>query len=192
MELEKKKKKNPKTDCCCMCGDYGLSSELVNCQTCQFRSQHSYCSNVYPKAESYRICNWCLVQELDDKAKHKTQKSPDSMKKKKNRRNDQDHDRVNNMIEEIKKKKKENEDFDHDVGRGREISGSDFDQAIQKSSPPAGRDRDAVAVGCGDGGVKSRLSRKAQMNVSSNKGGVRKIVRRYKLLVEVSASNLQI
>ncbi|KAF8404681.1 hypothetical protein HHK36_009569 [Tetracentron sinense] len=45
---------------CCMCGDYGLSYELFRCKVCQFRSQHRYCSDLYPKAESYRVCNWCL------------------------------------------------------------------------------------------------------------------------------------
>ena len=24
-----------------------------------------YCSNLYPKAESYRVCNWCLIQKDD-------------------------------------------------------------------------------------------------------------------------------
>ncbi|XP_031116017.1 uncharacterized protein LOC116019814 [Ipomoea triloba] len=45
---------------CCMCGDHGLSFELFRCKSCQVRSQHRYCSNLYPKAESYRLCNWCL------------------------------------------------------------------------------------------------------------------------------------
>ncbi|XP_027148736.1 uncharacterized protein LOC113749246 isoform X1 [Coffea eugenioides] len=48
---------------CCMCGDFGLSSELFRCKICQFRSQHRYCSNTYPKAESYRACNWCLNEK---------------------------------------------------------------------------------------------------------------------------------
>ncbi|KAK4789374.1 hypothetical protein SAY86_020693 [Trapa natans] len=47
---------------CCMCGDYGLSDELFQCDVCSFRSQHRYCSNLYPKAESYRVCNWCLIR----------------------------------------------------------------------------------------------------------------------------------
>lgn len=51
---------------CCMCGDLGLSHELFRCKVCHFRSQHRYCSNLYPKAESYRVCNWCLIQKDDD------------------------------------------------------------------------------------------------------------------------------
>ncbi|KAK4388031.1 hypothetical protein Sango_2409700 [Sesamum angolense] len=52
---------------CCMCGDYGLSSHLFICKLCRFRSQHKYCSNLYPEAESYHICNWCLSQNGDKK-----------------------------------------------------------------------------------------------------------------------------
>ncbi|KAF3445992.1 hypothetical protein FNV43_RR11170 [Rhamnella rubrinervis] len=54
---------------CCMCGDYGFSYELFQCKLCHFRSQHRYCSNLYPNAESYRICNWCLSQKEDTKEK---------------------------------------------------------------------------------------------------------------------------
>ncbi|CAH9067105.1 unnamed protein product [Cuscuta epithymum] len=51
---------------CCMCGDKGLPFELFRCKSCLFRSQHRYCSNLYPKAESYRQCNWCLRDQKDD------------------------------------------------------------------------------------------------------------------------------
>ncbi|KAK4746117.1 hypothetical protein SAY87_012429 [Trapa incisa] len=53
---------------CCMCGDYGLYEELFQCKVCLFRSQHRYCSNLYPKAESYRVCNWCLSQQQEKSA----------------------------------------------------------------------------------------------------------------------------
>ncbi|XP_020255278.1 uncharacterized protein LOC109832262 [Asparagus officinalis] len=48
---------------CCMCGDHGLLTELFRCKSCLIRSQHKYCSNLYPKFQSYRACNWCLRQE---------------------------------------------------------------------------------------------------------------------------------
>ncbi|KAK9087497.1 hypothetical protein Syun_029891 [Stephania yunnanensis] len=48
---------------CCMCGDHGLQHELLQCRLCRFRSQHRYFSNLYPKAESHQICNWCLKKE---------------------------------------------------------------------------------------------------------------------------------
>ncbi|KAH9623582.1 hypothetical protein KSS87_013186, partial [Heliosperma pusillum] len=51
---------------CCMCGDHGLTQELFRCKVCHFRSQHRYCSNLYPKADSYNVCNWCLIQKEDD------------------------------------------------------------------------------------------------------------------------------
>ncbi|XP_057442474.1 uncharacterized protein LOC130734165 [Lotus japonicus] len=51
----------PNTECC-MCGDLGFSDQLFQCRVCQFRSQHRYCSNLYPKDESLRTCNWCLSQ----------------------------------------------------------------------------------------------------------------------------------
>ncbi|XVE60567.1 hypothetical protein DITRI_Ditri05aG0139100 [Diplodiscus trichospermus] len=54
---------------CCMCGDSGLTQELFQCKVCQFRSQHRYCSNLYPKAGSYKVCNWCLNQKDDSKEK---------------------------------------------------------------------------------------------------------------------------
>ncbi|KAI4389812.1 hypothetical protein MLD38_001994 [Melastoma candidum] len=50
---------------CCMCGDHGLSDELVPCASCNFRSQHRYCSSLYPDAESYDTCNWCLSERND-------------------------------------------------------------------------------------------------------------------------------
>ncbi|CAN6307731.1 unnamed protein product [Urochloa humidicola] len=45
---------------CCMCGDRGLVPELFRCSACAIRSQHTYCTDRYPKVESYGTCNWCL------------------------------------------------------------------------------------------------------------------------------------
>ncbi|KAF6160674.1 hypothetical protein GIB67_019614 [Kingdonia uniflora] len=60
---------SPKSMECCMCGDCGLVNELFRCKLCHFRSQHRYCSNIYPKAESNRVCNWCL-KERETKGTH--------------------------------------------------------------------------------------------------------------------------
>ncbi|KAH9690496.1 hypothetical protein KPL70_015817 [Citrus sinensis] len=65
---------------CCMCGDYGVSNELFRCKVCQFRSQHRYCSNLYPKAESYQVCNWCLSQR-DEKDKSQNSSNSSSSNK---------------------------------------------------------------------------------------------------------------
>ncbi|PON70511.1 hypothetical protein TorRG33x02_256670 [Trema orientale] len=63
---------------CCMCGDYGFSYELFQCKVCQFRSQHRYCSNMYPNIpESYRTCNWCLCL-TSNKDQDKPQNSSNS------------------------------------------------------------------------------------------------------------------
>ncbi|XP_062216649.1 uncharacterized protein LOC133916809 isoform X2 [Phragmites australis] len=45
---------------CCICGDRGLLPELFRCSACSVRSQHTYCTERYPKVESYGACNWCL------------------------------------------------------------------------------------------------------------------------------------
>ncbi|KAG0497529.1 hypothetical protein HPP92_002220 [Vanilla planifolia] len=55
---------SPSSMVCCMCGDYGLPRELFRCKVCFFRSQHS---DLYPKAEVYRACNWCLREEAGRK-----------------------------------------------------------------------------------------------------------------------------
>ncbi|XP_039038703.1 uncharacterized protein LOC120176328 [Hibiscus syriacus] len=61
---------------CCMCGDSGLTHELLLCKVCHFRSQHRYCSNLYPKAESYEVCNWCLNQKMNSKSQNSSTSSP--------------------------------------------------------------------------------------------------------------------
>ncbi|KAJ3676944.1 hypothetical protein LUZ60_002668 [Juncus effusus] len=48
---------------CCMCGDHGLEQELFQCKICFARSQHKYCSDLYPRKVIYRACNWCLREE---------------------------------------------------------------------------------------------------------------------------------
>ncbi|CAL0317844.1 unnamed protein product [Lupinus luteus] len=60
---------------CCMCGDPGFSDHLFQCKLCQFRSQHRYCSNIYPKLESLETCNWCLSQKDSEKSPHSSNSS---------------------------------------------------------------------------------------------------------------------
>ncbi|KAG8097137.1 hypothetical protein GUJ93_ZPchr0013g34666 [Zizania palustris] len=55
----------PPAAVCCMCGDRGLLPELFRCAACAVRSQHTYCTERYPKAESYGTCNWCLLMRAD-------------------------------------------------------------------------------------------------------------------------------
>ncbi|KQJ99985.1 uncharacterized protein LOC100831971 [Brachypodium distachyon] len=48
---------------CCMCGDHGLPQELFLCKLCRLRLQHRYCSELYPRAATYRRCNWCIRED---------------------------------------------------------------------------------------------------------------------------------
>ncbi|XP_015932956.1 uncharacterized protein LOC107459249 [Arachis duranensis] len=63
---------------CCMCGDLGFSDQLFHCKVCQFRSQHRYCSNLYPKDEACETCNWCLSQKKEESTKEKSPNSSNS------------------------------------------------------------------------------------------------------------------
>ncbi|KAE9605942.1 hypothetical protein Lal_00024917 [Lupinus albus] len=60
---------------CCMCGDPGFSDQIFQCKVCQFRSQHRYCSNIYPNLESLGTCNWCLSQKESDKSPNSSNSS---------------------------------------------------------------------------------------------------------------------
>ncbi|KAI3491175.1 hypothetical protein L1887_44420 [Cichorium endivia] len=179
---------------CCMCGDYGLSQELFRCKICKFRSQHKYCSNQYPKAESYKACNWCLTQEHDS-----GNSSNSSSSSKKNSGDDRlDH--------AIKNKRNPNDT----IGRGglrerrrtseiqlpstvaiKKLNGSSVEEksavstcrkrvgdvvAEEKHQLVLRKSKSAnhISIGGGGGGIKTR-------HVFRNK------VRRYKLLDEVSS-----
>ncbi|KAL5569140.1 hypothetical protein UlMin_025715 [Ulmus minor] len=92
---------------CCMCGDYGFSNQLFQCKVCQFRSQHRYCSNLYPNiADSYRVCNWCQSQKDE-----KSQNSSYSSSSNRNESGQDDH-------EATKNKKKNSNMMDNDNRQG--------------------------------------------------------------------------
>uniref|UniRef100_A0ACD5YU56 Uncharacterized protein n=1 Tax=Avena sativa TaxID=4498 RepID=A0ACD5YU56_AVESA len=48
---------------CCMCGDHAMPQELFRCKLCRLRLQHRHCSELYPRAATYRQCNWCLRED---------------------------------------------------------------------------------------------------------------------------------
>ena len=56
---------------------------------------YRYCSNLYPKAESYKICNWCLSQK--DDTKEKSQNSSNSSSSNKNQTDQDDHSNNKNI-----------------------------------------------------------------------------------------------
>ncbi|CAK9149000.1 unnamed protein product [Ilex paraguariensis] len=170
---------------CCMCGDYGLSNELFRCKVCQFRSQHRYCSNLYPKAESYRVCNWCLSQKDHDPAAEKTQNSSNSSSSNKN---SQDDDMKTN-------KKKSGSDNNHGGGiKGRKVSLKlQVNGPIKKQKSPEQSPSPSSATWrriITRGEIEERLRRTKSEEISN--GGVKKQVlrnkvRRYKLLDEVTS-----
>ncbi|KAJ7958943.1 Zinc ion-binding protein [Quillaja saponaria] len=185
---------------CCMCGDYGFSLELFQCKVCQFRSQHRYCSNLYPKAESYRICNWCLNQKGESK-----EKSPNSSN------SSSSHRKSGSFDDEIKNRKIKNGNLAEIHGgkkgqRGIGLVQVQFNEPIKKQRTPA-------ETGSGSGsrspptspsvlgsarkriitniGIEENLRRTKSEEISNRIGVSKQVfrnkVRRYKLLDEVSS-----
>ncbi|XP_060199007.1 uncharacterized protein LOC132627599 [Lycium barbarum] len=175
---------------CCMCGDYGLSSELFKCKICQFRSQHRYCSNLYPKAESYRICNWCLTPK--EVSGEKTQNSSNSSSSCRNTTSDNIQDGP-----KLKKKliiRNENNRIGSTSPKGKLKGSSNLKLELIKKNPiklqksPSLAARKRVTV---DGVNMEEKIRRTKSEEISNRGITRKVlksrVRRYKLLDEVSS-----
>ncbi|OAY58070.1 uncharacterized protein LOC110608507 [Manihot esculenta] len=159
---------------CCMCGDCGLSYELFQCKICQFRSQHRYCSNLYPKAESYQVCNWCLSHET----KEKSQTSSNSSSSNKNTSED---DSIKNTQDKNKAGLKSQ--------RGSlqlQINSPIKKQRSPERSPVTRRRLISNAK------LEEKLIRRTKSEEISNNIGItkqvfRNKVRRYKLLDEVSS-----
>ncbi|XP_050227653.1 uncharacterized protein LOC126677188 [Mercurialis annua] len=83
---------------CCMCGDSGLSSQLFQCKICQFRSQHRYCSNLYPKAESYQVCNWCLSNDPKEKSQNSSSSNKNSSEDDDSKKNSQNKKKTRGLL----------------------------------------------------------------------------------------------
>ncbi|KAI4337627.1 hypothetical protein L6164_016016 [Bauhinia variegata] len=180
---------------CCMCGDCGFSEELFQCKVCQFRSQHRYCSNLYPTAVSYGTCNWCLRQKEDIK-----EKSPKSSNSSSSYRNNGSGD------DENKNKKTRNGISPRNSGGKKGQKGSAHHLQLKNPSKKQQRSTEArsppptspsVLVSTRkriitNGALEEKL-RITRSEDISNRGGVitrqvfRNRVRRYKLLDEVSS-----
>ncbi|KAL5705895.1 hypothetical protein ACHQM5_024127 [Ranunculus cassubicifolius] len=91
---------------CCMCGDHGLSQELFRCRICLSRFQHRYCSNLYPKTGTYKVCNWCISKQGD-----KLQRSQSSLSF--TYRSNTSSTDEGEEVKDIKKKMKRNIDSIH-------------------------------------------------------------------------------
>ncbi|KAJ0085829.1 uncharacterized protein LOC116138500 [Pistacia vera] len=161
---------------CCMCGDFGLSNELFHCKLCQFRSQHRYCSNLYPKAETYEICNWCLSQKDD---KEKSQNSSNSSSS--NKANSEDS----------KNKRRNSNSENHGGLKASQRSNSQLqikkpiNKQISPERSPSTRKRIIT-----NGALEEKLRRTRSEEISNKeitKPVYRNKVRRYKLLDEVSS-----
>ncbi|KAI6689252.1 hypothetical protein NL676_026080 [Syzygium grande] len=183
---------------CCMCGDHGFAEELLQCKICHFRSQHRYCSNLYPKAKSYQVCNWCLAENQDGTSmKDKSKKTSNSLSSLKNRTCEE---------ESNKKSKKRNNDGrkigcrdDHGDPKGESTKSLRFPRAKKQKKPPESLAPTARKRIISNGDLEEKRRRKKEEGRSkadSNVGiGIRKrallrsnrVVRRYKLLDEVSS-----
>ncbi|KAG2698815.1 hypothetical protein I3843_07G165900 [Carya illinoinensis] len=169
---------------CCMCGDYGFSYELFQCKVCEFRSQHRYCSNLYPKAESYRICNWCLSQKED--AKEKSQNSSNSSSSNKNQGEDDSKSNRRNG----------NGDNLANLKGQRDTSQLKLNVPIKKQRSPDGSPSPSPSPSARkriitNARMEEKLRRTKSEEISNRIGVTRPLlrskVRRYKLLDEVSS-----
>ncbi|CAL0315554.1 unnamed protein product [Lupinus luteus] len=167
---------------CCMCGDPGFSDQLFQCKICHFRSQHRYCSNIYPKLESLGTCNWCLNQKESDKSSNTSNSSSPY-------RNNDDEDDENNKSKKIRK--------------GLRWSTSALQLQLQKKpikklhKSPEARSPSTASTSPSSQSVlistrKRVVTNGASEDIANRNGGASKQVfrnkgRRYKLLDEVSS-----
>ncbi|KAM5575480.1 hypothetical protein ABKV19_014440 [Rosa sericea] len=194
---------------CCMCGDFGFSYELFQCKACQFRSQHRYCSNLYPKAESYRICNWCLTQKEETKERSQNSSNSSSSCKKDQSHQEHLHHNHDSKVNRIKKNSPKSSHDHHTDGSGlrgsmklqpsgpikkqRSLDHHHNQVSSSPRSPSLVRKR-IITNGAKEEAEKIRRTRSEEtsnINRINNHGITRQVfrnkVRRYKLLDEVSS-----
>ncbi|KAK7385367.1 hypothetical protein VNO78_31083 [Psophocarpus tetragonolobus] len=180
---------------CCMCGDLGFSDQLFQCKVCHFRSQHRYCSNLYPKPDSIGTCNWCLSQREDTKEKSTNSSNSSSS--------------IRNNDDESRNKRIRNGNSAQTIGVKKGVKGSVLHLQIQKpikkpkspdssrspslstsppkSSPILVSTRKRIVT---NGALEDRLRRTRSEDITrtgATKQVFRNKVRRYKLLDEVSS-----
>ncbi|KAK7372974.1 hypothetical protein VNO80_06367 [Phaseolus coccineus] len=188
----------PNTECC-MCGDLGFSDQLFQCKVCQFRSQHRYCSNLYPKPESLGTCNWCLSQREDTK-----EKSANSSNSSSSIWNNGDESRIkrikngiNNSAQNIGLKKGPKGSgilhlqIQKPIKKPKSPDSSRSPSAStspHKSSPVLVSTRKRIVT---NAALEERLRRTRSEDIANSSGATKQVfrnkVRRYKLLEEVSS-----
>ncbi|XP_042497981.1 uncharacterized protein LOC122076636 [Macadamia integrifolia] len=170
---------------CCMCGDYGLPEELFRCKICLFRFQHRYCSNLYPKAESYRVCNWCLKRKgrkIIDGGAHNSSSSLSSANNNSERREE----------DGSKNNRKNNRRDDHVLVGVKAQRGNlqlHLQSPMKKQRSP---DRSSLArKRINPSGCLEKTLRRTKSEEIQKSGIIKQVfrgkVRRYKLLEEVSS-----
>lgn len=198
-ELKKMKKDDEKQ--CCMCGDTGFSRELFQCRICLHRSQHTYCSCLYPTAESYQVCDWCLrngeerkaskIMAMDSRNVEKpkiAQHLPDHLssqsdpKKQQYRANGGDRQRIGHF----KKLKSMPERLNQAVGTANQRSRCFTSAKAQKLDEPP-KNRTISSPRNAMHSCKDSFRIKIGVSKASTPRLVRGKVRRYKLLEEVSS-----
>ncbi|KAL4273050.1 hypothetical protein GQ457_13G021010 [Hibiscus cannabinus] len=167
---------------CCMCGDCGITGELFRCKICHFRSQHRYCSNLYPKSASYKVCNWCLNQKEEWKEKSQNSLNSSASCKGKIKEEDDDHDHDYEM--------KKNGDNNHRAGIQR--NSNDLKQQQQVIENPIKKTNLEEKLSARRKRKRQEKLRGRKSEERSKNGGItrhvfRNKVRRYKLLEEVSS-----
>ncbi|KAJ4963529.1 hypothetical protein NE237_023468 [Protea cynaroides] len=170
---------------CCMCGDYGLPNELFRCKICLFRFQHRYCSDLYPKSVSYRVCNWCLKR----KGRKIMEGAHNSSSSLSCANNSERHD------EEERKNRKSNNSRDDDEFVGvKTLQRSNLQLHLQnpmkKQRSPERSSRARKRI-IGSGCLEETLRRTKSEEIPKTGSGIikqvfRGKVRRYKFLDEVS------
>ncbi|KAK4852736.1 hypothetical protein QYF36_026595 [Acer negundo] len=185
-----------------MCGDFGLPSELFQCKICQFRSQHRYCSNVYPKAESYQECNWCLSQKDDTKERSQNSSNSTSSNKtnsggggggggddihhsNKNNRRSKNSNRSTGLQLQVMNKpiKKEKSPERSPSTRKRIITNGALEEEKLRRSRSSEDEKKKMMIS------KRNNNRVVKMTTTTKPVFFRNKVRRYKLLDEVSSQD---
>lgn len=143
---------------------------------CLFVCFGRYCSNLYPKADSYEVCNWCLNQKADSKSHNSSNSSPSCKDNseddgKNHKKGDQNRGNHNNPKLQFTKK--------HSTGKPK---------SPEKQPPSTARKR-IISNASLEEKFRTMMTKSGEIS----KGGhitrhvFRNKVRRYKLLDEVSS-----
>ncbi|XP_039049922.1 uncharacterized protein LOC120190984 isoform X2 [Hibiscus syriacus] len=134
-----------------------------------------YCSNLYPKAESYEVCNWCLSQNVDSKSQNSSTSSPSC--------------KVNNEDDGKNKRKGDynNDDF-KDSQRNKNLKKQFASrQKFPEKRPPCTTRRRIISNGRLDEKLRTRKAEEVSKGVYITRQVFRNKVQRYKHLDEVSS-----